>query len=853
MIPVFLSLSGFLSYHDTVELDFSTVELACISGANGAGKSSLLDAITWALFGKARREGDALINSHDSSAEVIFDFNYEGDLYRIKRVKPRSKSTLLEFYLKDPDGSWRPLSEHTMGKTEERIRRVLRMDFETFTNASFFLQGKADQFAQQGPADRKRILGNILGLEVWDVYRQRTFDRRKKVEKDLTGVDSLLAEIDAELSQEHERRSRLKILEDSLEQLVALSNTKEKYLDSLRQQEAAVKEEQAMLEVLANQVSSIQQELQQYRVQIASLQEEHQLYQQQLKAAPEIESDYKRWMKAQEDLDRWEPVAANFRQYEGERSVFLIEIEGERSRLNETLRALTNQQSQVELLSANLPSLEVDITTSKAKIIQLNGLLSQKPVFESDLLKAQQEQADLKSENFRLKNDMDEIKGRMDQLKEVVGAVCPLCGQPLSPEDRQKLITSLEADGKQKGDQYRGNQKRLLSCDELVSSLKEKLAATQPVDAILRQEQRQSDQLEAQRIVVIESQQEWQTKRLPELEKITQTLQIEDYAPGARARLAKIDESLKILGYDTASHETARQAEMDGRTSQELWVMLEKARSALGPVERNLKNLKEKLKSRENEAGKIQTTYDQAQARFQQDAAIIPTIRQAESELIDVREKTNRLRMEVGGARQAVDVLVDLRVRRENLNTQRSVFNRSIAHLKTLELSFSKDGIPALLIEQALPEIEMQANEILDRLTAGGMSVRFSTQRDYKDRNREDKKETLDILISDSVGVREYELYSGGEAFRVNFAIRLALSRVLAQRSGARLQTLVIDEGFGSQDAEGRQRLVEAINLVRSDFAKVLIITHLEELKDVFPARIEVEKTAQGSSVKVIT
>jgi exonuclease SbcC len=95
-------------------------------------------------------------------------------------------------------------------------------------------------------------------------------------------------------------------------------------------------------------------------------------------------------------------------------------------------------------------------------------------------------------------------------------------------------------------------------------------------------------------------------------------------------------------------------------------------------------------------------------------------------------------------------------------------------------------------------------------------------------------------------------MFSGGEAFRVNFAIRLALSRVLAQRAGARLQTLVIDEGFGSQDAIGRQRLVEAINMVQSDFARILVITHLEELKDAFPSRIEVEKASTGSVVHVI-
>ena len=151
-----------------------------------------------------------------------------------------------------------------------------------------------------------------------------------------------------------------------------------------------------------------------------------------------------------------------------------------------------------------------------------------------------------------------------------------------------------------------------------------------------------------------------------------------------------------------------------------------------------------------------------------------------------------------------------------------------------------------------MPEIESQANDILDRLSNGGMSVSFSTQKEYKDKNREDKKETLDILISDAAGKREYEMFSGGEAFRVNFAIRLALSRVLAQRAGARLRMLVIDEGFGSQDAEGRQRLIQAINMVQGDFSKILVITHLEELKDVFPARIEVEKTLTGSTVRVL-
>ena len=82
MIPLHLKLSGFLSYHETVEVDFSGFDLACISGSNGAGKSSLLDAITWALFGQARKRDEALINLQSKLAEVAFTFAYENSIYR---------------------------------------------------------------------------------------------------------------------------------------------------------------------------------------------------------------------------------------------------------------------------------------------------------------------------------------------------------------------------------------------------------------------------------------------------------------------------------------------------------------------------------------------------------------------------------------------------------------------------------------------------------------------------------------------------------------------------------------------------------------------------------------------------
>ena len=153
-----------------------------------------------------------------------------------------------------------------------------------------------------------------------------------------------------------------------------------------------------------------------------------------------------------------------------------------------------------------------------------------------------------------------------------------------------------------------------------------------------------------------------------------------------------------------------------------------------------------------------------------------------------------------------------------------------------------------MIIEAAVPEIEQIANTLLGKMTGGRMNLRFDTQRELKSG---DVRETLDIKLSDELGTRNYELYSGGETFRVNFAIRIALSKLLARRSGAQLQTIVIDEGFGTQDTVGRERLIEAINAIQDDFKRVLVITHIEEMKDAFPTRINVVKTADGSIISI--
>lgn len=200
------------------------------------------------------------------------------------------------------------------------------------------------------------------------------------------------------------------------------------------------------------------------------------------------------------------------------------------------------------------------------------------------------------------------------------------------------------------------------------------------------------------------------------------------------------------------------------------------------------------------------------------------------------------------------------RIHLENLSQQQSQQKQELSEYrhqaliyKELAQAFGKNGIQALMIENVLPQLEAETNQILARLSANQLHVQFVTQRSGRSGSAKRKKakliDTLDILIADARGTRPYETYSGGEAFRINFAIRLALAKLLAQRAGCALQMLIIDEGFGTQDAEGCDRLIAAINAIAPDFSCILAVTHIPHLKEAFQAKIEVTKTATGSQL----
>jgi exonuclease SbcC len=854
MIPIKLNISGFLSYRDPVEIDFTRFDVAAISGQNGAGKSSLLDAITFALFGEARNRGEALINTHPGvqAAEVVLSFEYEGNVYRVQRVQPRDKGTLLEFQIRNPEGKWKPLTERTVRDTEQRIRETLRLDYDTFVNASFFLQGKADQFTQQKPSDRKRILGNILGLEIWEQYRLGAAERRKRVETEVETLQGRLHEISAELGEEEQRKQRLADLDRQLKEFAGKRNTQEKAVDQLRLQAAAVDQQAKLVATLEAAVQRADAQLASQRSRLAERKQEQATSADLMARAKEIEKAHAEWQRLRGELANWDAVATQFNKQEKQRTAPLTAIEAERARLQTELQALQAEAGKAATSAATRAELDKNYKVLIAQVKTLEVKTTKLPELETELKSAQAVQTKAVSENALLFTEMKVLDERRTLVRNATGAYCPTCGQALTEEHRTKTIESLTDEGKRMGDLWRANKKGLEAKEKELARLEKNYQNAREADEELRGKVRLADQAKSSLEELEKLGAVWENEKAPRMQVVQTALESENFAPEARQKLAQIDEELKKIGYDAAAHDQVRKAEQESRTSEDQLRALESAKGAAKPLEREIKELEKQIAAQEEEASGQRTAFELAQAGLQAARGGLPDLQSAERELLGLQEQENQLRLELGQAKQQVAVLDVQRERKKELEAQRDTIAARVAQYQALERAFGKDGVPAMLIEQALPQIESKANEILDRLSNGDMSINFVTQQAFKDKKREDLRETLEIQIRDGSGQRDYEMFSGGEAFRINFAIRLALSEVLAQRAGARLQTLVIDEGFASQDEIGRQRLVEVINTVRSDFAKILVITHVESLKDAFPSRIEVEKGSRGSQLRVI-
>jgi exonuclease SbcC len=507
---------------------------------------------------------------------------------------------------------------------------------------------------------------------------------------------------------------------------------------------------------------------------------------------------------------------------------------------------MENRIRELETVFRKLPQIQEQIERVKGQLSALDKAESQlqEQHENNKLLRARVHF--LQAENIRLTQELAQIDEKLKMLSHQEGVTCPLCETELGADGQKRIETKYLTEKAAKQGALKANQAELSQKEAEVRSSE---------TAILRSEsnlKRARETAQNQYGTLSKAIQDCQEagKKLESektaLTEIEQKLALREFAQEEQAALTRIEAEIAAIAYNPQQHELLRSQLNDLEQYEAPWRQLDEAGRLITQERENAAKASQAASELLQKLESDRARRTALLADLNSSSRITGELMMAEKEFQDIMAVQKRLQEVIGGARARLDRLAELETRYKEKQSQLSQAAAKARIYRDLSQAFGKKGIQAMLIEMAIPEIEAEANRLLSRMTDNRMHIKFETQRETK---KGDVMETLDINISDELGTRKYEMFSGGEAFRIDFAIRIALSKLLARRAGAPLPTLIIDEGFGTQDTTGIEKIKEAITSIQDDFEKILVITHITDFKDAFPVRIEVVKTSEGSSI----
>ncbi|HNY93816.1 MAG TPA: SMC family ATPase, partial [Flexilinea sp.] len=674
MIPRQLKISGFLSYKEPVEIDFTRIHVACISGSNGAGKSALLDAMTWALFGQARKNDETIINNSRNidAAEVTFEFEYESNIYRIIRCLRRGKTSTVDLLIWNQEtGNWHPMTEKSVRQTNKRIEELLHLDFETFINASFFLQGKADQFTSQSAGDRKKILSNILELDIWEKYQTAAAEKRRNQTVRLSFLENRLDEIEKELSEEPRRREVLNSLDEELKKSEEQLVIKQQAWQNAKSAETLLESHQAAYQsLLQNYEKSVRQiDAQKSRLSKRTL--ESLSIQELLKEEPEIESGYRQLQKIREELSEWNKKALENYRIDGERKEITGKIGQLRAGLESEQATLRQEILRLEKNFELIPELSQKQKELQTQLESIEAFLSEKESVNESLRNITEIIVEKRAENQQLDAQMRDLKKRITELQAAqVGTPCPFCGRELDEEHTLTYLQSMQLDGKKLGDRYRINSEELKKLNEEKDALNRKLSEIQNAEKKHLELSRLLAPISAE-IKKIQENEPYRQKLSDRLNEIQKLLETESFCAEERQRLSVLDEQAKALGYNPAAHEQCREKESELALNENRWQEVQQAKAALQPIQREIIDLTNQIAADEKELKQIEGSVEQQKAALDEFSANLPDLQKAKKEFDTVQAETNRIRLEKGAAEQLVSVLESLKKQKQEVIRER--------------------------------------------------------------------------------------------------------------------------------------------------------------------------------------
>lgn len=901
MIPLKLQIKNFLSYGATLQtIDFAPYHLICLSGKNGHGKSALLDAITWAIWGQARKiSGVAKADTHllrlgQQQMLVILDFEFNQRHYRIRRefaLTHGKQYASLDFALIEFDKTI-SLTNKTIRETQAVIETTVGLDFESFINSAFLRQGQSNEFSKKSPKERKDILGTILGLNHYELLKKKALDKVKNATMEIAHLSKFQEKLNHELIRLPELTASVLTVNQSLailDEHEKLCVTQKNALNDKKNQLQAEKNQQSLITLQCNQkeeevaktIRSLQENYEQWRLlhkkylNYKRLEDHEKHKQELLNKMAKLQNEHQKHLTIKE-----KELLLKQREQE-----LVTKIKSEHAKkVHECYMNLTTVQHELltkkELVlttEKQKTKIENELKTIQESLSILHTTLNELTWVHSSLKNAENLFEKRKTHYLQWGSELNALTTEIKQLqqKQILTSdesnpSCPLCEQNLSASRKKFLkshflhrLTFLNHRTMRLKTVIATLKQLLIDQNQTLEQLKKKLQEFTTAEIrskeLCNQAEKLTLELQEYTHQITAVQQEHERLNAAVLKQQILYDQIKgdennavthnrDYL-AVQAELTGLEAERDALRYQHSDLDTIRDQLLNLENiichAQSIEQELDKKRSIAKTITDLCQAIK-KLKNEHNELIAKKAHYQSLDVQMQQIQSLEITIEQ--TELRYKKEKESLLQQRGSLEKERMTLM--------GYETEYKVHHDKIKELQELCYDYQniahalgKDGIQALIIEDALPEIEQEANYLLGQLTDNQAHIIIDSLRDLK---KGGTKETLDIKISDSIGIRPYELFSGGEAFRIDFALRLAISKLLARRAGTSLQTLIIDEGFGSQDEDGLSHIMDALYKIQNNFCKIIIVSHLASMKDQFPVHFFIEKGSQGSNLRII-
>lgn len=893
MIPRIIRVKNFLSYGpNPQEIDFSNHQFICLSGKNGHGKSALLDAITWVLWGQARkmngvaRADEHLVHLGQDYMVVSFDFECNNIIYRATReyskIKGKKTLTELQFGVLDQEsGNFITKTGKTSRETQETITKTLGLTFDGCVNSIFLRQGQSHEFSKKSPQERKEVLASILGLAHLEEYRDKVLTLVRELSHEKLRTEEKIEELQKTIKD-------LGILDD---QLVATKNKQAELIAKIKTTRDQLQQTIAIQKQYQDTYSQLQLLIQEFELTKQNTTQQKNTYQRSLQEWKSLRKELRDKINIAQPRRAENTLVEEIQLIQAKKSQSLL-LQQQNIRIQQELNDL-EQKHQLELINGLQEHNEqIQKTTTQLHILshRYNHIVDKQITLETELNSYKKEesaqpiinvQAKLEETEKRLTHSKNSIDSANQEIKRIIQksskeqqilsllqhttAHCPTCKQVLPNEQKELLNKEYFLQVAKLEHQLKRQQSRLATAQKMAMRYQKQEITLKKTLQEQEQQIKYQTLFEEKTILhgkIIDE----QSALSCEIEEIKKQLALQNKQKdsafttlkekyqfnGQRIKLS--DQQHQITAAEKKIHEELRLQD-EAALEKELqdvrsWASIrERIASKKEEKRRTARALHEAIITYKGSAkhmplllNKIETARKQIPPN---DPAHMTLLQKQIEELThEYIESTGQIKL----LQNQQVMLAKARNELQHVYAKKQALNIDLEEYQMLSTALGKNGLQALMIENILPEIELEANAILRRLSDNNTQVLFESIKDLKNGN---SRETLDIHISDNMGIRPYELFSGGEAFRIDFALRIALSKLLAKRSGTPLQTLIIDEGFGSQDESGLEKILEALHRIQNDFEKIIVVSHLSEMKNQFPANFIIEKTASGSRVTI--